>query len=70
MDEPDVETEQDEELIEEDTLEVKVGDKVTHKSFGEGVVTAFDGIFMFCQFSRGTEKKFIYPDCFEKGYFI
>ena len=70
VDEPDVETEQDEELIEEDTSEVKVGDKVTHKSFGEGVVTAFDGIFMFCQFSRGTEKKFIYPDCFEKGYFI
>lgn len=70
VDEPDVEAEQDEELIEEDTSEVKVGDKVTHKSFGEGVVTAFDGIFMFCQFSRGTEKKFIYPDCFEKGYFI
>ena len=56
---------------EEETLgTIKVGDKVTHKSFGEGVVTGFDGIFMFCLFSRGTEKKFIYPDCFEKGYFL
>ena len=49
---------------------VSIGDKLTHKTFGEGVVVSFDGHYLVCHFDYNREKKFIYPDCFEKGYFI
>ena len=59
-----------EEDIEDNQFTIKVGSKVQHKSFGEGIVTALDDKFMTCQFDGGREKKFFYPECFEKGYFI
>lgn len=49
---------------------VSIGDKLMHKTFGEGVVVSFDGHYLVCRFEYNREKKFIYPDCFEKGYFI
>lgn len=59
-----------EEDIEDNQFTIKVGSQVQHKSFGEGIVTALDDKFMTCQFDGGREKKFFYPECFEKGYFI
>ncbi len=54
----------------EPALSISIGDKLTHKTFGEGVVVSFDGHYLDCSFDFKREKKFIYPDCFEKGYFI
>jgi len=51
-------------------LLISIGDKLTHKTFGEDVVVSFDGHYLVCRFDFNREKKFIYPDCFEKGYFI
>lgn len=41
------------------------GKKVTHKLFGEGTVTAFDGAHVEVGFGCGV-KKFSYPDAFER----
>lgn len=49
---------------------VSIGNKLTHKTFGEGVVVSFDGHYLVCRFEYNRKKKFIYPDCFERGYFI
>jgi hypothetical protein len=49
---------------------IYIGGKLTHKTFGDGVVVSFDGHYLVCRFDFNREKKFIYPDCFEKGYFI
>ena len=38
---------------------------VKHKSFGEGIVTSSDSKYITVKFSD-TEKKFVYPDIFEK----
>lgn len=38
---------------------------VRHKSFGEGIVTSSDSKYITVKFSN-TEKKFVYPDIFEK----
>ncbi len=55
----------------EDSLNnIKVGDEVTHKSFGKGVVISIDKKYLVCRFENNREKKFFYPECFEKGYFI
>ena len=43
------------------------GDRVTHKSFGEGVITSIDDNYIMIQFAT-SEKKFLFPQCFEKGY--
>ena len=43
------------------------GDRVTHKSFGEGVITSIDDKYIMIKFATG-EKKFLFPQCFEKGY--
>ncbi|MFW5479137.1 MAG: GIY-YIG nuclease family protein [Segatella copri] len=43
------------------------GDRVTHKSFGEGVITSIDDKYIMIQFAT-SEKKFLFPHCFEKGY--
>lgn len=45
------------------------GDKVMHKTFGEGVVMAVTGGDIIVKFS-GKESRFHYPDAFEKGYFV
>lgn len=49
-------------------LSYKVGDSVTHKSFGDGVISALDGKYIWIKFST-NEKKFFFPQCFEKGFF-
>lgn len=46
---------------------LKVGDKVTHKSFGKGVITAIEGSYYFVDF-KGRSSKFIFPDAIDKGY--
>ena len=46
---------------------LKVGDKVTHKSFGKGVITAIEGCYYFVDF-KGRSSKFIFPDAIDKGY--
>ena len=38
---------------------------VKHKSFGEGIVTAHVGNYITVKFGE-TEKKFVYPDSFER----
>ena len=43
------------------------GDRVTHKSFGAGVITSIDDKYIMIQFAT-SEKKFLFPQCFEKGY--
>ena len=54
----------------EPATSINIGDKLKHKTFGDGVVVSFDGHYLVCRFDFNREKKFIYPDCFEKGYFI
>ena len=49
-------------------LSYKVGDRVTHKSLGEGVITALDGKYIWIKFAA-NEKKFLFPQSFEKGFF-
>lgn len=46
----------------------QAGDKVRHKTFGEGVVISIDEKFIICRFSGNREKKFYYPQVFEQGY--
>lgn len=46
---------------------LKVGDKVIHKSFGKGVITAIEGSYYFVDF-KGRSSKFIFPDAIDKGY--
>ena len=42
-----------------------IGIKVKHIAFGLGTITSFDGKCMLIAFAAG-EKKFVYPDAFEK----
>ena len=49
-------------------MSYKVGDCVTHKSFGDGVISALDGKYIWIKFAI-NEKKFLFPQCFEKGFF-
>ena len=46
----------------------QAGDKVRHKTFGEGVIISVDEKFIICRFSGNREKKFYYPQVFEQGY--
>lgn len=46
---------------------LQVGDKVVHKSFGSGEVMSIDEKFIIIRFPD-MEKKFLFPDAFEKGY--
>ncbi len=40
---------------------------VRHIAFGNGIVTAFDGKYITVKFNEsGVEKRFVYPDAFEK----
>ena len=55
------------EIVKEPWLELQVGDRVTHKSFGPGDVMSIDEKYIFVHFPD-VEKKFLYPDAFEKGY--
>ena len=44
-----------------------VGDKVMHKSLGEGIIVSLDEAYLFVRF-KDRESKFLYPSAFEKGY--
>ena len=46
---------------------LSVGDKVVHKSLGEGVIVSLDETYLFVRF-KDRESKFLYPSAFEKGY--
>jgi len=46
---------------------LSVGDKVVHKSLGEGVIVSLDENYLFVRF-QDRESKFLYPSAFEKGY--
>lgn len=47
--------------------QLEVGDTIGHKSFGKGEVMSIDEKYIFVRFAD-VEKKFLYPDAFEKGY--
>lgn len=55
------------EVVAEPWESLQVGDKVVHKSFGPGEVMSIDEKFIIVRFSD-MEKKFLFPDAFEKGY--
>lgn len=50
-------------------LSLQIGDNVTHRSLGSGIITSMDNTYIKVRFVN-TEKKFYFPGCFEKGYFI
>ena len=47
--------------------DLKVGDEVRHKSWGNGVVTLLDGKYCVVKFSV-KEARFSFPDAFERGF--
>jgi hypothetical protein len=47
--------------------DLTVGDKVVHKSLGEGVIVSLDTKYLFVRF-KDRESKFLYPSAFENGY--
>lgn len=49
-------------------LSCAVGDSVTHKSFGLGRITSIDSKYIGIKFAN-NEKRFLFPQCFEKGFF-
>ena len=66
IDDTEESSQEDEEA--EPWLSYKVGDSVTHKSLGEGVISALDSNYIWIKFAA-NEKKFLFPQCFEKGFF-
>ena len=46
---------------------LSVGEKVVHKSLGDGIVVSLDGKYLIVRF-RDRESKFLYPSAFENGY--
>ena len=50
-------------------LNLQVGDRVIHKSWGEGTISMLDDKYMKVKFDV-IEKKFLYPSCFEQGFFV
>lgn len=49
-------------------IEIVVGEKVIHKSFGEGTVTQINGSIIHVVFSTQGEKKFLNPTSFTGGF--
>ena len=46
---------------------LSIGDKVYHKSLGEGVIVSLDEKYIIVRF-KDRESKFLYPSSFENGY--
>ena len=46
---------------------LKAGETVIHKTFGEGMIVSNDGKYLKVQFTR-REGNFLLPDAFEKGF--
>ncbi len=47
---------------------IDVGSHVRHKKFGNGTVTSINDKYIYVKFFIGGEKKFIFPDAFERGF--
>ena len=62
------ETHDEEQAEPEPWTSYKAGDRVTHKSFGEGIISALDDRYIWIRFGT-NEKKFLFPQCFQKGFF-
>ena len=45
------------------------GDEITHRSLGKGTIKAIDDKYIVIQFAF-RERKFLYPSCFEQGFFV
>lgn len=54
-------------LTEDERAAIKVGDRVTHKTFGEGVITSMDGKYIRVKIG-GKERMFAWPGAFEDGF--
>ena len=46
---------------------LSVGDKVMHKSLGEGIIVSLNDKYLIVRF-KDRESKFLYPSAFENGY--
>ncbi len=53
--------------VKKDVIAARVGDRVNHKSFGQGVIKSISGGYMSVKFGN-EEKSFQYPGAFEKGF--
>lgn len=64
-----VEDDSAEKELEEMLAKVKVGITVTHKKFGDGIITWIDNAkkYLRVKFSVG-EKNFVFPDAFIVGF--
>lgn len=49
-------------------VKIVVGDYVIHKKFGKGKIVSNDGRYFEVVFQGMSEKTFIYPDAFDRGY--
>lgn len=73
--EEDVIEEEEETAVEETQAEenpweyLKVGQTITHKSFGQGKIVSIDDKYIFVRFSA-YEKKFQFPEAFINGYLL
>ena len=73
--EEDVIEEEEETAVEETQSEenpweyLKVGQNITHKSFGQGKIVSIDDKYIFVHFSA-YEKKFQFPEAFINGYLL
>ncbi|MGM9740100.1 MAG: DEAD/DEAH box helicase family protein, partial [Candidatus Cryptobacteroides sp.] len=56
-------------LVEKWWEHLSAGDNVIHKSLGPGIIKSIDGKYLIVKFAK-RETKFLYPDAFEKGYFM
>ncbi len=52
---------------EEPEIHISVGDSVTHKAYGAGVIVAFDGRYLSVDFN-GVVKKYAFPSAFTGGF--
>jgi hypothetical protein len=48
---------------------IRVGDRLTHKSFGTGTIKAIEDRYLIATFGN-LNKKFLYPEAFEKGFLL
>ena len=49
-------------------IPISVGETVTHKAFGKGIVSSVDGNYIVVQFPKDGEKRFGNPDIFDRGF--
>lgn len=52
------------------SLPVLEGERVQHKSFGEGTITQQDGHYLVVDFDKGLKKKFVLPGAITGGFLL